>query len=267
MLIPIPKSQSKIKEWVEKISSPYDKMNLNKSRIIELKSFVQVRIKEIRENEDCDLIELEKICKYIKSGKAINNENRKGTLYPYYAANGISGYVDEYIFNGKYIICAQDGSIGATHLVDCKFYASNHVWILKINDGFDPYYIYSILKNNIDYTKITSGSVIPKLTKEKISKLKIHIPKDKKIMQNLEPTFQEIDNLQNEMKEEENKYKKFIKELSEESIPSQETHLDIPDVPSELKPEQSEVIDEPIQDEIVIKKKSSTKTTQKLKSK
>ena len=267
MLIPIPKSQSKIKEWVEKISSPYDKMNLNKSRIIELKSFVQVRIKEIRENEDCDLIELEKICKYIKSGKAINTENRKGTLYPYYAANGISGYVDEYIFNGKYIICAQDGSIGATHLVDCKFYASNHVWILKIIDSIDPYYIYSILKNNIDYTKITSGSVIPKLTKEKISKLKIHIPKDKKIMQNLEPTFQEIDNLQNEMKEEEIKYKKLIKELSEESIPSQETHLDIPDVPSELKPEQSEVIDETIQDEIVIKKKSSTKTTQKLKSK
>jgi hypothetical protein len=256
MLIPIPKSQSKIKEWVEKISSPYDKMNLNKSRIAELETFVQVRIKD----EDCDLIELEKLCKYIKSGKAINTENRKGTLYPYYAANGISGYVDEYIFDGKHIICAQDGSIGATHLVNCKFYASNHVWILKIIDSIDPYYIYSILKNNIDYTKLISGSVIPKLTKERISKLQIHIPKDKTIMQNLEPIFQEINNLQNEMKEEEIKYKKLIKELSEESITSQEKKPDIPDKTLELKPE-------PIQDEIVIKKKSSTKTTHKLKSK
>jgi restriction endonuclease S subunit len=261
--IPIPKSQAKIQEWVDKISRPYDKMNSNKSRINELETFVQIRIKEICENEDCDEVELGSICKYIKSGKAINNENRKGTLYPYYAANGISGYVDEYIFDGKYIICAQDGSIGATHLVNCKFYASNHVWILKINDAVNPYYVYSILKNNVDYTKIISGSVIPKLTKEKLSTLKINIPKNKKLIQDLDPTFQEIETLQNEMKEAESEYKKLIKELSEEAIPNQEEQSHIPDMAPE--PEQPDVVDEPIQDEIVIKKKSSTKSVRKLK--
>jgi restriction endonuclease S subunit len=215
--IPIPKSKQKISEWVNKISKPYDKKKKNKELIMKLEEQIKNKIKDIEETEDCDEINLDKICE-IKSGKAINSENRTGTLYPYYAANGISGYVNEYLFDGKYIICAQDGSIGATHLVNCKFYASNHVWILKINNNINSYYIYNILKNNIDYTQITSGSVIPKLTKEKISNIKIKFPKDKKLIKDLESLFQEIEKLQIEMKEAKLQYKKIIKELSEEAI-------------------------------------------------
>jgi type I restriction enzyme S subunit len=217
--IPIPKSQEKIQEWVDKISAPYNEKNTKQTQIKELETFVQNRIREIEENEECHEDELGNVCE-IKSGKAINSENRNGKLYPYYAANGISGYVDEYLFDGKFIICAQDGSIGATHLVNCKFYASNHVWVLKI-ENMNPYYIYSILKNNIDYSKLTSGSVIPKLTREKITKIKIKIPKNKQVIQELEKTFQQIETLQNEVKIADGLYKQFIQELSKEAIPTQ----------------------------------------------
>jgi hypothetical protein len=216
--IPVPKSQSKIQEWVDKISAPYNEKNEKQKRFQELETFIQNRIREIEENEEYDEVDLGSVCE-IKSGKAINSENRKGDLYPYYAANGISGYVDDYLFDGKFIICAQDGSIGATHLVNCKFYASNHVWVLKI-ENMNPYYIYSILKNNIDYSKITSGSVIPKLTREKITKIKIKIPKNKQLIQDLEPKFQQIETLQTEVKLAEELYKKYIKDLSEEAIPN-----------------------------------------------
>jgi type I restriction-modification system DNA methylase subunit/restriction endonuclease S subunit len=216
--VPIPKSPTKIQEWVDKISAPYNEKNEKQTRIQELETFIQNRIREIEENEECDEVDLGSVCE-IKSGKAINSENRKGNLYPYYAANGISGYVDDYLFYGKFIICAQDGSIGATHLVNCKFYASNHVWVLKI-ENMNPYYIYSILKNNIDYSKITSGSVIPKLTREKITKIKIKIPKNKQLIQDLEPKFQQIETLQTEVKLAEELYKKYIKDLSEEAIPN-----------------------------------------------
>jgi restriction endonuclease S subunit len=184
---------------------------------MKLEEQIQNKIKEIIEDEDCEEIELGKICD-IKSGKPINYENRTGTQYPYYAANGISGFVDKYLFDGEYIICAQDGSIGATYLVNSKFYASNHVWILKVKN-INSYYIYSILKHNIDYNKITSGSVIPKLTKEKLKNIQIPIPKNKKLIQNLEPLFQEIEKLQNRMKEAEQQYKQYLKELSEEAMP------------------------------------------------
>ena len=230
--IPIPKSPEKIKYWVDKISTPYNDKNEKQTKIKELETFIQKRIKNIGDNEEYDEIYLDNICE-IKSGKAINSENRTGTLYPYYAANGISGYVNDYLFDGKYIICAQDGSIGATHLVNCKFYASNHVWILKINNNINPYYIYNILKNNIDYTQITSGSVIPKLTKEKISNIKIKIPKNTKLIKDLEPTFQEIETLQNDVKTAETLYKSLIDELSEEAIPKDKQIEIIPDLDNE----------------------------------
>lgn len=219
VLLSIPKSESKIKEWVDKISTPYNEKNTKQTKIKELEAFIQNRIIEIGDNEECDEVELGSVCE-IKSGKAINSENRKGNLYPYYAANGISGFVDNYLFDGKFVICAQDGSIGATHLVNCKFYASNHVWVLKIVN-INPYYIYSILKNNIDYSKITSGSVIPKLTKENLSKIKIRIPKNKQHITDLEITFQQIETLQNEVKVAEDLYKQLIQELSNEAIPQQ----------------------------------------------
>ena len=216
--IPIPKSEKKITEWVNKISKPYTKKNENEKLIMKLEEEIKNKIKIIGDNEECDEVELGSICE-IKSGKPINNENRTGTLYPYYAANGISGYVNEYLFDGKYIICAQDGSIGATHLVNCKFYASNHVWILKINNNINSYYVYNILKYYIDYSKITSGSVIPKLTKEKISNIKIKLPNNKQLIKDFDPLFQQIETLQTELKEAETQYKQFIEELSEEAIP------------------------------------------------
>lgn len=43
---------------------------------------------------------------------------------------------------------------------------------------------------------------------------------NKKLIQNLEPTFQKIETLQNEMREAETLYKQLIKELSEEALPN-----------------------------------------------
>ena len=114
------------------------------------------------------------------------------------------------------------------------------------------------------------GSTIKHSSKEGLSKIKIHIPKNKQLIQDFEPIFQEIETLQIEMKESEIEYKRLIKELSQEAIPNQDAHEDVPDTSPEPESEQQiepEVVDEPIQDEIVIKKKSSTKTARKLKSK
>jgi hypothetical protein len=58
------------------------------------------------------------------------------------------------------------------------------------------------------------------LNKDGLSKIKIQIPKNKKLIQNLEPTFKKIETLQTEMNEAETLYKQLIKELVEEALPS-----------------------------------------------
>jgi type I restriction enzyme S subunit len=209
--IAIPINMETIKSELEKLFELHETIN-KINNLIEIKEKeIQKKIKYIIENDECEIKLLKDICE-IKSGNPINKDKRNGILYPYYAANGISGYVNEYLFDGKYIICAQDGSIGAIHLVNEKFYASNHTWVLEIKD-IHIMYIYNILKYFVDYKMITSGSVIPKITKQKIGLIKINIPKDKTIIENLEIYFQEIENLKLELHENEKLYKLKIQEL------------------------------------------------------
>lgn len=113
----------------------------------------------------------------VKGGKAINKENLTGTKFPYYGCNGVNGYVDEYLFEGEYIICAQDGSIGSVYIVNEKFYPSNHTHIISTKDDsiltnqFGSYY----LKMCVDWKPLIT-SIIPKVTQGKLLEIPIVIP-------------------------------------------------------------------------------------------
>ena len=272
--IPIPKSQAKIQEWVDKISRPYDKMNSNKSRITELETFVKIRIKQICENEDCDLIELGSICEF-KSGKFNTCIMDNNGPYQFFNAtiNSI-GFHSEYCFDGeKYILLIKSGNVKASGLgsvitVKGKIAGVSDIVQIKSNINID--YLCNILQLIKDKIRETSNNSVGlgHLKISEVKKIKIHIPKNNQLMRDLEPTFQEIENLQTEMKEAEIEYKRLIKELSQEAIPNQESHQDVSDTAPEFDQQiEPEVVDEPIQDKIVIKKKSSTKTARKLKSK
>jgi restriction endonuclease S subunit len=113
----------------------------------------------------------------VKGGKAINKENLTGTKFPYYGCNGVNGYVDEYLFEGEYIICAQDGSIGSVYMVNEKFYPSNHTHIINTRDNsiltnqFGSYY----LKMCVDWKPLIT-SIIPKVTQAKLLEIPMVIP-------------------------------------------------------------------------------------------
>ena len=113
----------------------------------------------------------------VKGGKAISKVNLTGTLYPYYGCNGINGHVDEFLFDGEYIVCAQDGSIGSVYLLNEKFYPSNHTHILKTKDATKISNAYGayFLKMNVDWKSLTT-SVIPKVTQGNLLEIKIIVP-------------------------------------------------------------------------------------------
>jgi type I restriction enzyme S subunit len=61
--------------------------------------------------------------------------NRKG-IYPYCGANGIIDYIDEYIFDGEYILLAEDGGAygkfeNTAYLMNGKFWVNNHAHIMR----------------------------------------------------------------------------------------------------------------------------------------
>ena len=113
----------------------------------------------------------------VKGGKAISKSELVGTLYPYYGCNGINGYVDTHLYDGEYILCAQDGSIGSVYLLNGKFYPSNHTHVIKtrdsvrISNAFGAY----LLKFSIDWKPLIT-SIIPKVTQGKLLEIKLPVP-------------------------------------------------------------------------------------------
>ncbi|MFK3869075.1 restriction endonuclease subunit S [Psychrobacter faecalis] len=112
-----------------------------------------------------------------KCGDPIKSEDRISGSFFYYGASGPIDTHSEYNFDGEYLIIAQDGSIGCVNIVRGKFWANNHVWVLKIKSGYDIDSIGRFLSKNFPCWKgITTGSVIPKVTSENL--LNISIPNE-----------------------------------------------------------------------------------------
>ena len=267
--LPVPKSEQKIKEWVDKISKPYDKKNGNEKLIKKLEEQVRDTIMDIGENEDCDEVELGSICKLLTGTKHCTNIATKIGKYKFYNSSQSSDlYVDFCEINEYSIIIGQGGIISIHY--DKNFTPSKHVCVLQINNKnyIELKYIYYFLINQLTNFK-TCGSTIQWLNKANIKLIKLKIPKNKKLIKDFDPLFQEIEKLQTEMKKAETQYKQLIKELSEEAIPSNkqlENELleDIIKPVKETK-KKSKKVDELIETPIketkkVLKKKIKTKS-------
>jgi type I restriction enzyme S subunit len=222
--IPVPKSSAKIQQWVDKISAPYNEKNEKQIKIKELETFVQNRIRDIGENEECDEVELGSVCEF-KSGKFNTcNMDNKGT-YPFYNAT-ISpiGFHSEYCFDGdKYLLLIKSGNVKANGLGSVtKVYGKNAcvtdtVQIKSIINISYLYYVLNLMKDKL--RKTSNASVgLGHLKISEVKLIKIKLPKNKQLLQDLEPTFQQIESLQKEVKTAEELYKTLIQELSDEAI-------------------------------------------------
>ena len=94
------------------------------------------------------------------------------------------------------------------------------VYVLNSRDNINIEYIYYYLKSNIRLISDGfKGSTIKHSSKTALSSIKIPIPTNPELIQEMEPDFQRIEQLQGEIKEAEELYQQYIKELAEEAIP------------------------------------------------
>ena len=117
-----------------------------------------------------------------KNGKNIPQEKRsvKGT-YPYYASNGISGFVEQFIFEGPAVLLGDQGScwMKSTQYVEdgVKFYAGNHTLVMKskcarINIKY--LYYYCKLTDIIQFSR--PAALIPELDKGRFIESQFPLP-------------------------------------------------------------------------------------------
>lgn len=106
-------------------------------------------------------------------------------IYPYHGAQGIVDYINKYIFNGKYILVAEDGENLRSRNQDIarfasgKFWVNNHAHIIRGKSGIcDDYFLKSIL-NLIDIGGYVTGAAQPKLSMTNLRRIKINLPPPK----------------------------------------------------------------------------------------
>ncbi|WP_086097093.1 restriction endonuclease subunit S [Staphylococcus aureus] len=109
-----------------------------------------------------------------KLRKPIKENLRVKGSYPYYGATGIIDYVDNFIFDGNYLLIGEDGaniitrSAPLVYLVNGKFWVNNHAHILSPLNG-NIQYLYQVAEL-VNYEKYNTGTAQPKLN---IQNLKI----------------------------------------------------------------------------------------------
>ncbi len=130
---------------------------------------------QITNGSDLDFVALNNVQKSIKCGEPVKKEDRLGQSYPFYGASGISDTIGSYNFDGQYLIIAQDGSIGCVSVANGKFWANNHVWIVEINEEWNPYFLSLYLNRYPYWYCLTTGSVVPKVTSENLRKLLVPV--------------------------------------------------------------------------------------------
>ncbi|MBR5698827.1 MAG: restriction endonuclease subunit S [Prevotella sp.] len=105
---------------------------------------------------------------------------RKGS-YPYYGAQGIIDYIDDYIFDGTYLLIAEDGENlksqkqNIAQLASGKYWVNNHAHIVESNGKCDIRYICYLL-NNMDISGYITGSAQPKLNQANMSSICVILP-------------------------------------------------------------------------------------------
>jgi len=102
--------------------------------------------------------------------------------YDYYGASGVIDKVEAYLFDGTYILIAEDGANLLTRskplafLGTGKFWVNNHAHILKPRWGGDDTFFVTLLESQ-DFSLFVTGAAQPKLTMENLGCFKLAVPR------------------------------------------------------------------------------------------
>ena len=96
--------------------------------------------------------------------------------YPYYGAAKVFDYVNDYIFDGEYLLFAEDGSVitperaPVLQLVKEKFWPNNHTHVLRGLPPFSTHFLYLGL-SEVDISPYITGAAQPKITQENMNRI------------------------------------------------------------------------------------------------
>ena len=190
-----------------------------KTALARLKTYRQAVLHHYLNNPDWERVKIGDVClnldgKRVPLNKQVRS-NRKGE-YRYYGATEIVDHVNDYLFDGTYILIGEDGanllsrSKPLSFIVEGKFWVNNHAHILQTKVSLDIKFFNQYF-NSLDLRDYVTGSAQPKLTQANLNKILIPLPDlltQTQIVAEIEERLSEADamesTIRNELKRAEN---------------------------------------------------------------
>lgn len=130
-------------------------------------------------------------------------KEKKG-IYPYYGASGIIDYLDEYIFDGAFMLIGEDGanllsrSTPIAFKAEGKFWVNNHAHVVKPKNEVTMDYLIHFFAF-IDLSPFVNGMAQPKLSQRELNRIPVLLPSEfedqKAITQKLNGQMEGVENL------------------------------------------------------------------------
>ena len=169
------------------LSSLDDKIELNRRINANLEQQAQALYKSWfvdNKKDDWEEKRLDDIISiYDSQRKPLSGQQREKMekLYPYYGAASLMDYVDNYLFDGIYLLLGEDGTVSDSEgfpmlqYVWGKFWVNNHAHILQGKNGFTTESLYILLKQT-NVSSIVTGAVQPKISQANLKSVPITMP-------------------------------------------------------------------------------------------
>lgn len=112
----------------------------------------------------------------------VSSSKRRPGQYPYYGASGIVDHVEDFIFDGPYLLIAEDGENLKTRSTpiaipaDGKFWVNNHSHVVRGKPGLCSTTFLGYYFATIDISGYLSGSAQPKLSQTSLNSIRINLP-------------------------------------------------------------------------------------------
>lgn len=147
---------------------------------------------------------------YDKMRKPLSSMQRQSMekIYPYYGAASLMDYVDNYLFDGTYLLMGEDGTVISNEkypmlqYVWGKFWVSNHAHVLQGKEPYSTEFIYMMLKQ-MTILDVVTGAAQPKISQGRLAAKEIIMPANELVKEYdkiVVPMIQQAKSLQSQLR-------------------------------------------------------------------
>ncbi|MEY8303524.1 restriction endonuclease subunit S [Anaerosalibacter bizertensis] len=160
-------------------------------------SWEWVRLGEVANNHDSK-----------RKPVSVKNRDNLEKIYDYYGATGAIDKVDDFIFDGLYLLIGEDGGNffndkDVAFIVQGKFWANNHVHVLDCYSEILTKYIKNVLNSiNFGDRELITGIAVPKLNQTNLNNILIPLPplaEQKRIVKKVDTIMDMLDELESQL--------------------------------------------------------------------